>query len=86
MHKHPEMIRLTEDMLLDLMRGNDIHLIVNGHDPFKEKHFLFKGPFDGVFLTHHQIADIQAQAQFNILGFLDRMMKDKKYNIKSEKG
>jgi len=61
----PERIRhrlkITEDMMLNLMRGKDLTLFFCTDD--QEFEFCFRGPYDGMFLTHREISNLQRQAE-----------------------
>ncbi len=86
MGQRREIIKLTEEMILDLMRGKDLHLVLNAEKEEDATHFYFRGPFDGVFLTHREINDLQYQSEMNVLGLISRIQKpEKEYKVKQEK-
>lgn len=85
MERPIDTVNLTEEMFLNLMKGKDIWIIVNAHDPKKSREFRFRGPFDGVFLTHAEISEIQYNSEMGIMNFLQRIKNDSKtYDVKSE--
>jgi len=84
--RYPETVKLTEDMLLNILKGKDTHLIINAHDPEKRMHVIFKGPWDGMFLTHEEISNLQYDSEMGILNFVKKMQDSKsEFNVKSEK-
>ena len=53
--------QITSEMLLDLMRGKDLH--ITSYNIQGERTLInLKGPFDGVFLTHEEIFDLKRSA------------------------
>ena len=49
-------IKLTYESLIALLQGKDFHLLT------PEYHVVFHPPFEGVFLTHQEIHEIQFNA------------------------
>lgn len=88
MPKRVETMQLTTDMLLGLMQGKDVCLVLNASDEDKRIEFRFKGPFDGVFLTHAEIQNIKYNSEMGIMNVMERLRKSnmEEYNVKSEKG
>ena len=83
--KHPDaIIKFTENMFLDLLKGKDLHVRINAHDPEKEQYILFKGPYYGMFLTYEEIYNLEAKAENSILNTLKKI-QDANYDVKSEK-
>ena len=87
MPKRVETIKLTEEMFLDLMRGKDLWLTLNAQDKDKEIQFRFRGPLDGVFLTHEEISNIQYQTEMGIMNVMERISNNKvvKHDVTAEK-
>lgn len=87
MNKNVKTIKLTTDMLLDLMRGKDIYL--NCIDQIEsgviESTICFKGPFDGVYLTHEEVSNLEREAEARIMKTLPKPYTFSKYNVNPEK-
>ena len=66
-----EYIKLTERMSLALLKWNEIHLISSDQED-ELTEFIFEGPFDGVFLTHDQIAQILRNSEMSIFNMLKK--------------
>jgi len=75
-----EYIKLTEGMLLALLKGNEFHLISSDQEG-ELTEFIFEGPFDGVFLTHDQITQIQRNSEMSIFNMLEKTISE--FTIKS---
>ena len=71
--EYPEIIQLTEESLIALLQGKDVWLntFVNG----KPKQFRFRGPWDGVFLTHKEISNLENNAQMSAFKMVDKLQK-----------
>jgi len=84
--KPPDIFTLTEEMLLDLMRGKYIQLHLDIHDPKKARHLVFKGPFDGMFLTYEEISHMQYNSEMGAFGIVQKLQKDNihSYELKSK--
>ncbi len=79
-HRRIEEIKLTKEMILALMQGKDYTLIVNAHDPKEEMEFRFKGPYDGVFLTHRELDNIKYDSEMGVLDIMQRLGKERELN------
>lgn len=64
-----EVIRFTEEMLLTILQGKEIHIHIREED----RVFVFKGPWDGVFLTHEQISELEHKAQMSAFSIIEQM-------------
>ena len=86
MPRKVEEIRLTPDMLLSLMQGKDVWLILNAENEDERIEFRFKGPYDGVFLTHEEIRRIQYSSEMGVINLLDKIRNNniEEYLVKSE--
>lgn len=88
--RRAERIILTEEMLLCLLQGKDIQVVVRNEEQ-KENAFIFKGPWDGVFLTHAQISELEYRAQSSVFAMIEKLTDDKShlspktFNVDSKK-
>ena len=64
-----ENIKLTYDSLIAMLQGKEFHLRTLDH------HFVFHPPFDGVFLTHEQVAEIRHGGQMEVFRMLEKLAK-----------
>lgn len=60
-------IKLTYESLIALLQGKEFHLKTMDH------HFVFHSPFDGVWVTHEQLAQIRYNDEMRILGLLEEL-------------
>lgn len=69
----PIEIRLTYDSLIALLQGKELHLQTT------DKEFIFYPPFNGVFVTHKELAEMKARDTMGVLKFLEliRVQKEK---------
>ncbi len=74
MDKHTEIIKLTEESLMVLLQGKDLYLRVGIQEEDKRT-FIFRGPWDGVFLTHQEISEMQYNSQVGVFNIMERMVK-----------
>ena len=63
-------IKLTYESLIALLQGKDFHLVTPDY------HMVFHPPFDGVFLTHQELYELQSAAGG---GFYKRIEKLPRY-------
>lgn len=64
-----EKIKLTYDVLIGLLQGKEIHLVRG------ENHIILAPPFDGVFLTHEQIQEIQYSSEQRVFEIIHRVLE-----------
>ena len=57
----PQVYKLNYESLIALLQGKELHLQTG------KEHFIFKPPFDGLFMMHDAIARLRHQ---NMAGFL----------------
>lgn len=75
-----EIIKLTEEMLLTILQGKEIHI----HILEEDRVFIFKGPWDGVFLTHEQISELEHNAQMSAFSIVEKIQKSHSDPVKFE--
>lgn len=73
-----EVIRLTEEMILTILQGKEIHIHIREEEG--DRTFAFKGPFDGVFLTHEQISELEHRAQMSAFSIIEQIQDGKKHS------
>lgn len=66
-----ERIKLPYDGLIGLLQGKEIHLM-RGEDEI-----IIAPPFDGVFMTHDQIRQLQYSSQMEIFNVLEKIYESK---------
>jgi len=71
-----EKIKLSNEMLIGLLQGKEIHLLF-GNLSSEHDEIIIAPPFDGTFLTHDQIREIQYSSEMNILNMLQRVYESK---------
>lgn len=73
-----EVIKFTEEMLLTILQGKEIHIHIKEEEG--DRVFIFKGPWDGVFLTHAQISELKHNAQMSAFSIMERIQDRKKHS------
>jgi hypothetical protein len=84
--KSVEIVRLTEEMFLELLKGKDFYLIIT-NEKQEEKRFIFKPPWDGVFLTHAELSRLEHAAEMRAFAIVEKLneYKPKEYSVKSKR-
>lgn len=87
--KRIQTIRLTSEMLLDLMRGKDLWLHCVDHNDdgeMVESQIRFKGPFDGMYLTHEEIQNMQEATEARMMRSFSNVIEAHiaRYEVKPE--
>jgi hypothetical protein len=67
----PIHIKLTYESLIAILQGKEFHLQT------PDEHIIFHPPFEGVFLTHDQLANIKHQSQIDVFNIIERFQKYK---------
>jgi len=64
-------IKLSYDSLIAILQGKEFHLQKGSN------HFIFHPPFDGLFVTHEQLAQLRFNDQMGILNLLNEIWEYK---------
>ncbi len=62
-------IKLTYESLIALLQGKEFHLYSDG------MHIIFHSPFEGVFLTHEQLYEIEYNAECHAFNMIEQLSK-----------
>lgn len=75
--------KLTEKMILDLLKGKELNIITCADDPEKATSITFIGPFEGMFITHDELAEIKYNSEMGVFNFIQRLQNEqsKTYDI-----
>ena len=64
-----QVYKLSYESLIALMQGKDLHVVT------QDAHFVFKPPFDGLFITHDEIAQMRYKDQMQSLEQMEKINK-----------
>jgi hypothetical protein len=67
--KRPVEIKLSYDSIIGILQGKELHIRTMDNE------FIFYPPFDGVFVTHGQLAEMRANDTMGVLNFLHSLGK-----------
>jgi len=69
-------IKLTEELLLSLLKGKKIQFIIRDLDS-EEIEFNIRPPFEGTWITHEEINQLQYNAEMGVLNIMERLAKER---------
>lgn len=81
-------IRLTYELLVDILQGRELHLIYKNFDTDATDEIIIKPPFDGVFMTHDQIQEMKYASQEQAFEMLSKLFerKDVEWVVPDDEG
>lgn len=65
----PTHIKLTYESLIALLQGKEFHITT------PDTYVIFHPPFEGVFVTHEQLYEIEYTAEKRVLTLIEKAMK-----------
>lgn len=66
---YPIEVKLRYEGLIALLQGKNYHLMSN----VNKQRFIFIPPFDGVFMTHQELANLRMQHETNVLELINEL-------------
>lgn len=73
--------KLTEEMLLNLLKGKTLNIVTIANDG-EESQIEFTGPFEGMFITHEELAQIKYNSEMGVFNLIQRIQNEKSKSYK----